>query len=115
MTRHELLTRLEQLQRHFELVGRTGTSHERPTAVLDALALSEARAALSGQGSERAWFAAGIAAAEHAVAELSASGRSHDFALGLAAAGEAIHGMDQDEAFAVAEDLPEPAPPTEEN
>lgn len=42
-------------------------------------------------------FEAGLAAAQSAVAEISAAGRSHDFALGLAAAGEAIHALTESE------------------
>jgi hypothetical protein len=61
-------------------------------------------------GEARSFFDAGIAAAEVAVAKVSAAGRPSSFALGLAAAGEAIHALfdDDDEAWDAA-NAPAPA------
>jgi hypothetical protein len=70
----------------------------------------------------RAVFDAGIAAAEHAVATVSAAGHTHAYALGLAAAGDTIHRLfDNDEAWEAASDTawdrmadaPQPGPTAE--
>jgi hypothetical protein len=66
----------------------------------------------------RSYFDAGIAAAETAIAKVSAAGRPHSFALGLAAAGEAVHALfdDDDEAWDAANAQPsgEPDRPTQQ-
>jgi hypothetical protein len=85
--------------------GRTDCSTPLYIRVQNVVARMErAEAELEARRPDLATFAAGIAAAEIAVANVSAANRSHDFALGLSAAGEIIHVLveDPEDAFRLA-------------